>query len=105
MFTSKVRGSLIAGAVIAALLTCTLPARAHADGAAPPVLTAAEQGALGLIAYNGHAGIGVDGSADCIEFIGVVTNNNDPDMLAIARSSQDVASAAYQHNQTDLERG
>jgi hypothetical protein len=105
MFTSTFRGSLIAAAVMSALLTCTVPASAQADGAAPPALTAAEQGALGLIAYNGHAGVGVGGSADRIEFLGVVTDNNDPDMLAIARSSQDIASAAYQHTQTDLERG
>ena len=84
MFTSTFRGSLIAAAVIAALLTCTVPASAQAERAAAAALTAAEQGALGLIAYNGHAGIGVGGSADRIEFIGVVTNNNDRDMLAIA---------------------
>ena len=42
---------------------------------------------------------------DHIELTGVVTNNNDLDAMAIARGSRDMASAAYQHNQTDLEHG
>jgi len=47
---------------------------------------------------------GVDVSADHIEFVRVVTNNNDPETMAIARDSRDIATVAYQHNQTDLER-
>jgi len=106
MFSSTFKGSLVSAAVIAGLLTGTAPASAQADGAAPPALAAAEQGALGVIAYNGHAGVGgVDVSADHLEFIGVVTNNNDPDIITIARSGRDIARAAYQHDQTDLERG
>jgi hypothetical protein len=102
---STFKGSLVSAAVIAGLVTGTAPASAQAAGAAPPAVAAAEQRAHGLIAYNGHAGIsGVDVSADHIEFVGVVTNNNDPDNMAITRDNRDIATVAYQHNQTDLER-
>jgi hypothetical protein len=84
MSTSTFKASLGRAAVIAGLLTGTAPASAQADGAAPPALTAAKKRALGLIAYNGHAG--VDVSADRIEVVGVVTNNNDPeDAIRVAR--------------------
>ena len=103
---STFKGSLVSAAVIAGLLTAAAPGSAQADGAAPPARAAAEQGSLDRIAYNGHAGFaGVDVSADHIETYGVVTNNNDPDTMAIARGSRDSASAAYQHSQTDLEHG
>jgi hypothetical protein len=108
MFISTFKGPLVSAAIIAGLLTGAAPGSAHAHGAAPPALAAAEQGSLGLIAYNGHAGVdarGVDVSTDYVEITGVVTNNNDPDTMAIARGSRDIASAAYQHNQTDLEHG
>jgi hypothetical protein len=62
----------------------------------------------GLIVYNGHAGLGargIDVSMDHTEIYGVVTDNNDPDTGAIARGSRDIAGAAYQHDQTDLEHG
>ena len=100
MFISTFKGPLVSAAVIAGLLTGAAPGSAQADGAAPPSLAAAEQGSLGLIAYNGHAGVGargVDVSMDHIEITGVVTNNNDPDTMAIARGSQ--------HNENDLEHG
>ena len=107
MFISTFKGPLVSAAVIAGLLTGAAPGSAQADGAAPPALAAAEQGSLGLIAYNGHAGVGggVDVSTDHIEITGVVTNNNDPDTMAIARGRRDIASAAYQHNENDLEHG
>jgi hypothetical protein len=105
MFISTFKGPLVSAAVIAGVLTGGAPGNAQADGAAPPA-RAAEQGSLGLIAYSGHAGFcGVDVSADHIESYAVVTNNNDSDTMAIARGNRDSASAAYQHNQTDLEHG
>ena len=105
MFISTFKAPLASAAVIAGLLTAAAPGSAQADGAAPPARAAAEQGSLGLIAYNGHAGFcGVDVSADHMEGY-VVTNNNDPDTMAIAHGSRDIASAAYQHNQTDLAHG
>lgn len=104
MFISTFKAPLVSAAVIAGLLTAAAPGSAQANGAAPPARASAEQGSLGLIAYNGHAGFcGVDVSADHIEAYRVVTNNNDPDTTAITRGSRDTASAAYQHNQTDLE--
>ena len=106
MFISRFKGPIVSAAVVAGLLTGAVPGSAQADGAAPPARAAAEQGSRGLIAYNGHAGFaGVDVSADHIEAYGVVTNNKDPDTMAIARGSRDSSSAAYQHNQTDLEHG
>jgi hypothetical protein len=106
MLIGTFKGLLVSAAVTAGLLTGAAPGSAQADGAAPPARAAAEQGSLGLIGYSGHAGFcGVDVSADHIESYAVVTNNNDPDTMAIARANRDSASAAYQHNQTDLEHG
>ena len=106
MFISTFKAPLVSAAVVAGLLTAATPGSAQADGAALPARAAAEQGSLRLITYNGQANFcGIDVSADHIEAYRVVINNNDPDTMAIARGSRNIASTAYQHNQSDLAHG
>ena len=111
MFSLRLRPALVSIIVTAGLLAAAAPASASAGTNLQPrdalLKTPIDDMDLSIRgdADNGHAGFcGVDVSADHIEAY-VVTNNNDPDAMAIARGTRDIASAGYQHNQTDLAHG